>query len=343
MPPNTKLHQGWFVFYRQATKEYKKLCKANEPRWVLLKAYDDFINEASATFADCIKAYIDSTQFKQLATATQRNYLNAIATSENIEIAYTFGHMPPNDITPPDIQRFMDAWAVTPHKANTMLAVLTNIFNWNIARGHILIDNPCKTIKKYSSKQGGHYVSDADYFAFFDYLINNGYHAHAYAMALQYLCGARQQDVLRLLRNPPTNPDEKDSYLLERGIYIYQQKTGKRQVKLWNDDLLNIVQAALALRDSRYVICRKDGERYTRGGFNTIWNRQQRDAIEQGVISRRFGNHGMKRKAGSDIDGQSRRNFLGHKSTSISEIYNHTPDEVLSLKLPSKKHIKNGD
>lgn len=326
MPDYTKIENGYFVYYRQSTREYQRLTKADAQRWEMLKAYDQFMSDPGQLLKDCIYAYLDSPQFKFLAPGTQKKYRSAIATQANQELLYSFGDMEPEDIGSPDVRRFMDSWAHQPGKANSMHTALSAVFQWCIERGYIQGVNPCRNVKKFSERKGGRYVNDLDYKAFFNFLIDQGKVSHACAMAIAYLCGSRQQDVLRLLKRRPFSPKESDCYACDEGLMIYQQKTGKVQIKRWSEELRRVYDLA-SRQNSEYVICNLRGEQYTRGGFNSGWRKAQVEAAEKGTISARFRFHDMKIKASSDSKAEDRAVFLG-ATQSTAERYNRTPDAV---------------
>ena len=342
MPTHTRFHHKWFVYENRTTGEYKKLAPKTEPQWKLLRAYDDFINSDGSSFKDCINAYLASPQFASLKPDTQKKYLRAIATQPDPrtgspgsqELMYSFGDMQPEDIDPPAIRRVMDAWASMPAKANNMHTTLSAIFQWNIERGHILGSNPCRAVKKYTEKKGGRYVHDLEYKAFFNFLISKGRVIIACCMAIAYLCGSRQQDVLRLLKHRPFMVKYDDCYATKEGLVIYQLKTRKVQLKRFYNpktgekyELKKIYDMACKGSDSQYVISNTRGGRYTRGGFNKIWGNMQIAAVEQGILKERFQFHDMKRKAASDVDAERRAYFLG-STESTANRYNRTADET---------------
>ena len=342
MPAHARFDRNRFVYENRTTGEYKTLGLKTDPQWKLLRAYDDFINSDGSSFKDCINAYLESPQFTNLAPGTQKKYLRAIATQPdhktgwpgNQELMFSFGEMQPERINPPSIRKVMDAWASMPAKANNMHTALSAIFQWNIERGYILGSNPCRAVKKYTESKGGRYVHDLEYKPFFNFLIDNGKVSHACAMAIAYLCGSRQQDVLRLLKHRPFKVKEDDCYATKEGLVIYQLKTGKVQLKRFYDpktgnkyQLKDIYDLACKGNSSQYVICNARGKRYTRGGFNSIWRRMQVKAVDQGILQERFRFHDMKLKAASDVDVERRAHFLG-STESTANRYNRTADET---------------
>ena len=238
------------------------------------------------------------------------------------------------------VQLFMDARGEAhPVAANHEKAFLSIVMNWGKARGSSTVANPCDPVKNYRRDPGGRYVEHDELFAFYDYLLERNHRAHAAAMVIAYLCGSRQQDVLRLRRRKPSSPAKSDCYVVDSGLVIWQAKTGKVQLKGWNADLHAAVDLALSVQPkviSQYVRKSRDGQPYTRGGFNSTWGRRQRDALAAGVLQQRFRFHDLKVKALSDFEGDDLVRFSGHKSRSQAERYNRTPDKVAVLRRPQR-------
>lgn len=326
MPDYTKIEGDWFVYYRQSTREYKRLCRANQPRSELLKSYEIFAHCQGANFNDCIDKYLSSPQFKALSKGTRSKYQFAIETSKNKELRFSFGPMDAEDIEPPDVRLFMDYWAEMPEKANTMHTVLSAIFVWSIERGYIRRNNPCAAVKKFKSSQGGRYVSDAEYFAFFDFLIRNEKYNIASAMALAFLCGSRLQDVLRIKKRKPFILNTQDCYCVEDGIIIYQLKSTRSQLKRWSNELKQAAELDRKLH-SNYLVSNNAGKPYTTSGFKSLWQAWQKKAFEKGYIKDRFRFHDMKIKAASDMDSSEIAQNLG-LTEAMARRYNHTPDAV---------------
>ena len=129
-------------------------------------------------------------------------------------------------------------------------------------------------------------------------------------MEISYLCAAREGDVF----------DLKISDLMERGIFIEQNKTGKKQIKEWSPRLRDAIEMARVHLVGRsaagYVIPSPSGGRLNRKTFNTWWNDAKREAgLKLGrKISGTF--HDIKAKAISDFEGSSKDKqlFSGHKT-----------------------------
>ncbi|WP_299948666.1 tyrosine-type recombinase/integrase [uncultured Microbulbifer sp.] len=289
-------------------------------RWQAGQVHKEF------TVADLIDLYFASPQYtKHLKPSTQKDYQRYGKT-----IIAVFGEMQPDTITSPLVQMFMDSRGTKyPATANRERTFLGLIMKWGKARGFVTIEDPTKVVRPFVESPGGRYVQDAEYKAFWNWLGQRGHLMHQCAMEIAYLCAARQQDVLALTRHN----------LQEDGLLIAQAKTGKQQLKLWNTPLRRAVNSALAGNttakvQSAHIIRGRTGQGYTRTGFNAVWQREQRAALAAGIIKERFRFHDLKIKAASDFEGDLKR-FTGHKSTSMAERYNRTPDRVVPLNRES--------
>lgn len=335
MPEGVEVDQWGFVFRNKATREYHRLAGPDASKAEVWTAYEAVGQAAGGLLDDVIDAYLRSPQFAERKPATQRDYRQY-----SVRIRRVFGQVVPDQITSPMVQLFMDARGEAhPVAANHEKAFLSVVMNWGKARGHVQISNPCDPVKNFNRKPGGRYVEHDELFAFYDFLLARGHRGHAAAMMISYCCGSRQQDVLRLLRRKPAQPAESDCYLVNDGLVIWQAKTGKVQLKEWNNDLRAAVELATSVQPKvagQYVISSRNGQPYTRGGFNSSWQRAQVAALAAGVLLQRFRFHDLKVKALSDFRGGDRVEFSGHKSRSQAERYNRTPDRVASLPLPKR-------
>lgn len=330
LPPKVWKDKSGYFYYDRKTKEYHRLGKLDAPRSAIWAAYDDLHRSSAITVASVIDAYLKSPQYTQLKPATQRDYLQY-----SRRVIAVFGAMEPDAITSPHVQLFMDARGEKhPTAANHEKSFLSLVLNWGKARAYMRGANPCDAVRNIRTTPGGRYVDVEDYFGFYNFLIDRGHVMHAVAMEIAYLCGARQQDVLRILRAPPGRPSPEDCYVCDRGILIAQGKTGKTQLKLWTPRLQAAVDLANTQTfkiESRYLLRGRTGDPFTRTGFNSTWIRRQKEAEEAGVISARFRFHDTKVSAISDYTEGDKQHFSGHKTRSQVDRYNRKPDEVATI------------
>ncbi|XZZ63297.1 tyrosine-type recombinase/integrase [Microbulbifer sp. SSSA002] len=331
MPPNVERYKSGFRVNRRGypTKHLAKPDASKAEVWTAYERYLAGLVEKEFTLKDLVELYFASPQYtKHIKPQTQKDYHRY-----SLRILAVFGEMTPDAITSPLVQMFIDArGAEHPTAANREKTFLGIVMKWGKARGFVKIEDPTAVIKSLKEKAGGRYLEDWEYEAFWQWLGDRGHIMHQCAMEISYLCAARQQDVLALTRTD----------MKEDGLLIVQSKTGKAQIKLWSPALREAVERALASNieaqiQTAHIIRSRTGRPFTRTGFNATWLREQRAALEAGVIKERFRFHDLKIKAASDFDGDVQK-FTGHKTRSMAERYNRTADKVVSLdrKRPKK-------
>lgn len=324
MPPYVARYRGGYRYRRKGepTKHLASLDASHSEVWAAWERHQADLVQKAFTVSDLIDLYFASPQYtKHLKPSTQQDYERY-----SRRVRAVFGEMAPDTVMPPIVQMFMDArGAQHPTAANREKTFLGIIMTWGAARGLVSVPNPCEAVRAMPEAKGGRYVEDWEYEAFWGWLGRRGHTMHQCAMEIAYLCAARQQDVLALTRHQIT----------EDGLLITQAKTGKSQLKLWSERLREAVATARACNtgaqvQSAHVIRSRAGRAYTRMGFNAVWLREQRAALEAGAIKERFRFHDLKIKSISDFEGD-KQTFSGHKTRSMSEHYNRTADRVVTL------------
>ena len=336
LPPYVQRYKLGYPYRNRSTGELRHVAGREASKAEVWAAYDNFVRPRAVTLDNVLDQYFRSPQFALLKPATQSDYLQYA-----VKVRAVFGQALPDAITSPDVQRFMDLRGANyPTAANHEKAFLSLAMNWGKARGYVSIPNPCQAVRSCRTQAGGRYVSHQEFHSFHQFLIDRGHPMHAAAMGIAYLCGSRQQDVLRLQRRRPLQPGPEDCWVCDEGLVIWQAKTGKVQLKVWNADLRSQVELALAVEtrfDSLHVLRSRGGHPFTRGGFNSSWTRCQQAALESGVLQQRFRFHDLKIKALSDYEGADLAHFSGHRTKGMAERYNRTPDRVDALELPGKQ------
>ncbi|MEX2964787.1 tyrosine-type recombinase/integrase [Microbulbifer sp. TYP-18] len=324
MPPHVaRYKRGYRVRkYGEPTQHLAGPDASKSEVWIAYERWQAGQVQKEFTVADLLDLYFASPQYtKYLKPSTQNDYLRYAK-----KITAVFGEMQPDAVSSPLVQMFMDSrGAKHPATANRERTFLGIIMKWGKARGFVSIEDPTRSVRPFSESPGGRYVEDDEYKAFWSWLGERGHVMHQCAMEIAYLCAARQQDILALTRH----------HIQEDGLLIIQAKTGKQQLKLWNTALRRAVDRALAGNttakiQTAHIIRGRTGQGFTRTGFNAVWQREQRAALAAGVIKERFRFHDLKIKAASDFEGDVKR-FTGHKTTSMAERYNRTPDRVIPL------------
>ncbi|EFT1861691.1 tyrosine-type recombinase/integrase, partial [Salmonella enterica] len=149
-------------------------------------------------------------------------------------------------------------------------------------------------------------------------------------MEIAYLCAARVSDVLSL----------RWSQVSDEGIFIQQGKTGTKQIKAWTDRLHDAIELARTLGGVTTVICSSKGTKYSKSGFNDLWEAARESA---GIALGRKLNctfHDLKAKGISDYEGSSKEKqlFSGHKTESQVLVYDRKVKVSPTLDRPSLAH-----
>jgi hypothetical protein len=290
----------------------------------VLRAYEQLF-ETEGTVRHLYERYRDSERYTRLAIGTKKQYEFAWKKLEPV-----FGDVQASTLTTPDIRYYMDLRGKTSRKgANVELIFLRLILDWGIQYSHLSF-NPCDKVTPYILPGRTRYVTDQEYKDFY----SSAPETVQIFMEIAYICAARGQDVraLKLVGNV----DKEVCGIVDGGLYIKQGKTGKAQIKLWNNRLKSIVDRAKALREERlnkrglsspYLIVTPSGGPYTAPALTSLWNRAKRNFEAKTETKVDWTFHDLKAKGISDFEGD-KKNFSGHKNQAMVERYNRTPDKT---------------
>lgn len=248
-----------------------------------------------------------------------------------------FGSLRPDEIKPTDVYKFLDRRGkVARSAANHEKALLSNVFSMAIRWG-IVLDNPCKNVKKLPIKPRDHYITHEQY----EGLCRVASERMKCVIDFAYVTGLRQGDILKV----------KLDDLKETGIFAQIGKTGKKVLIEWTPALRDIVERAIACSrklniNTEFLFPNEDGNQYTTNGFRANWRRLMERAIgknkdgenEQPVIyvTERFRFHDIRRKTATDLEHSSgrekARKLLGHASQKMTGHYISGVQKVKPLK-----------
>lgn len=317
MPPRVYRGPSYFR-WQPATGGAVRLCGLDAKQSEVWQAYEKAValEENRSDTNTLIQRFLSSPDFSELAPATQRDYLKY-----SKKIISVFGRMKPDSIEPKHVRRYMDLRGEKSKvQANREKAFFSRMFRWAYERGYVK-SNPCKGVRQFKEVARDRYVSDAEYFAVY----RNGCPAVRAAMQISYLCAARQQDVLSLRKDQ----------ILDDGIFIQQGKTGKKQIKLWSQELREAVKECDNAygANSLYVIHQATGSSFTRDGFNSRWRKAREKARKETGLPLDFTFHDLKAKGISDYEGSAREKqiFSGHKTERQVATYDRKVEQVPSL------------
>lgn len=323
LPDRVYRHPRGFVLIPKGSGRTILLCPIDADKLQVWERYRDEVATLSKrdTIEALFQSYFSSPEFSGKAARTRRDNL-----AESARLLQVFGQMLPAKVEPHHVRRYMDLRGEASRtQANHELALFSVVFSWGYERG-LVTRNPCKGVKKFTVKSRERYVTDSEYAA----LYSCAQPALKVIMEITYRCAARVGDVIKM-RYSQVTPD---------GIYIKQGKTGKQQVKAWNDELRTAVELARSLGDgaaSQYVACQADGQPYTYDGIYSAWRRAKAAAKQlHPAANFEFTIHDLKAKGISDFDGTTaeKQDFSGHKTMAQVAIYDRKPRVV---KTVSKK------
>ncbi len=324
LPPRVTRNKYSYVWKPKGTKLSITLGKISDT--TMSKIWQRYEEEKAKrhdvmTFAKLWSKFLDSPTFTELAIRTQDDYRQ-----HQKKLLAVFGKMRADDIKIEQVRIYMDKRGVTSkNQANQEVSSMSRVFGWGFERGYVR-NNPCKGIRKFTLVDRDVYIPDEDYLAIYE-------HARLevqVAMEISYLCAAREGDVFDL-KIPDLRAD---------GIFIEQNKTGKKQIKKWTPRL----QAAISLASKHfanksaagYVIPSPSGGKMNKKTFNTWWNNAKKAAaLKLGrPIQGTF--HDIKAKAISDYEGSSKEKqlFSGHKTESQVVTYDRKVKLSPTLDIP---------
>jgi len=344
-PPRVYRGRSAWEYHPPSGKNIR-LCNFSASRADVWIAYEKVKENATdkKTITFLIEGYFSSEHFlNNLKPPTQKDYRDC---RKRIEQA--FGKMRSIDLKPKHVRKFLDLRGKeSKHRANRERTFLYNVMSWAFERGYIQM-NPCIGVKPFQLKSRDRSVTDEEYQAVYDLASPN----IKTAMEVAYLCGARSGDVRLMMLND----------LFEEGLYIEQNKTGKKQIKKWTPRLKKAIKMAVnqpSQIKTLYVIHNRFGQPYTENGLKGMFGklvdkamgicrRKKKETDEQykirkaafdekypPIVEERFSMHDLKAKGVSEFEGDKRK-FSGHTTEAMAEVYNRTAD-VVDILDPQKR------
>jgi len=212
------------------------------------------------TLAEMINAYMRSTDWRDLAKATQNTRRGVL-----LDVRKKAGDLPAKSITSKDIRAGRDERRNTPAAANVRIKILSALYSWGIENDFV-DHNPAKGVKRLKMRSGGFHTWTLEECLQFEARHPVGTRARA-AYALALYTGSRRSDVARL------GPRD----LTADGIRITQQKTGVTGVLPVVDELRDALQA-LPMTGLQSFISTKFGKPFTVDGLGKWFKARCREA-----------------------------------------------------------------
>ncbi|EBV1888602.1 integrase [Salmonella enterica subsp. enterica serovar Coquilhatville] len=323
LPPRVTRNRYSYVWKPKGTKESVTLARVGTSMSRVWMIYEEEVakRQDEMTFSKLWGMFLESPVFTELAERTQKDYRQ-----HQRKLLAVFGKMRADDVKIEQVRIFMDKRGMSSkNQANQEVSSMSRVYGWGFERGYVK-GNPCRGIRKFTLADRDVYIPDEDYYAIYEAAVP----AVKVAMEISYLCAARQGDVL----------DLRWTEILSGGIYIEQNKTGKKQIKEWSPRLRNALELARRELNSNnasgVVIPGPSGGKMNKKTFNNWWNdAKQQASLKLGrPIPGTF--HDIKAKAISDYDGSSRDKqlFSGHKTENQVNTYDRKVKITPTLNVP---------
>lgn len=246
------------------------------------------------------KAFPALIEGKSDSTKTQYAYVAKL-------LKEVFAEFQPDQVRHGDIVQMMDAFADRKTIANRMLTVLRLVYGWALDRGIVQTD-PTVSVKRFPQKARDRLVTPAEYAAIYS-------HCAPWLqiiMDLCYLTGQRIGDVLKI----------EYSHLTDEGIFIEQQKTGKKLIVGWTPELRAVVDRAkdadYKIKSLRYLLSGRAG---TMRRHSNVWRYFKDAARKAGLGDVTL--HDLRAMAGTEAErqGVDPTALLGHTDRRTTQIY----------------------
>ena len=259
------------------------------------------------------------------ALSTQKDQLRSLK-----NLRKTFGAMLPGDLRQPHAATYRDRRArgsefrePAPTAANRELELLGHVCTMGVEWG-AMESNPLRGLRKNRLKPRRRYVTDEEYLLVRELappMIQC-------VMDLALLTGLRRGDIFKLDR----------SGIRESGLVSKPTKTeDSTAVELefaWTPALSAVVKYALSLSPQvrQTIVCNRKGQPYTKNGFDSIWNRLMKKAVDQGMERWQF--RDLRKKSSSEEESDAiASQKLGHASEEITRrVYRVLPRKVTPLR-----------
>ena len=318
---------------------YYRVPTGEEPLWDGKRQFrlGKTLSEAHKTFSERIAPFEEVRTMAQLcdryaaevvpdkAPATQRSNLYSLQ-----RIRRVFLHNPVMGIQPSHIYQYKDRIGKSGSKktANLDLEVLSHMFTkaieWGVRNDHPMTN---KKVVKYSLPSRKRYVTDEELIRFASILPLKW----QLYISLKVWTGRRKGELLRVRLSDLTtagirfvnNKEPYDSFIVE-----------------WTPEIRRIVDSIATLKRpiaSMYLFATREGQPYIKpdgstSGFDSIWQRYMRSALDEGVIQERFTEHDLRTKRASEMSLQDAQALLRHTSPNTTRRHYRALEERVRAK-----------
>lgn len=219
----------------------------------------------------------------------------------------TFAEFRPDQVTHGSIVQMLDMFASRPAIANRMLTVLRLTYQWAMDR-ELVHHNPTLSVKRLPQNKRERLITQEE----FGRIYAKAQPWLQIIMDLCYLTGQRIGDVLKI----------EYAHLTDDGIFIEQQKTGKKLVVAWTPELRAVVERAkesnYKVKSLRYLLSGRAG---TKRAHSNVWRFFKEAARSVGLGDVTL--HDLRAMSGTEADRQGidPTALLGHTDRRTTQIY----------------------
>ncbi|AUU90226.1 integrase [Enterobacteriaceae bacterium ENNIH3] len=324
LPPRV-YKTAYCYYFKPTSKESISLGKISMSVAQVWAKYEALIRDLAdvMTFAKLWGKFLSSPYYLDLSARTQSDYLH-----HQKKLLAVFGKVKADSIKPEHVRAYMDKRGLQSRtQANHEMSSMSRVYRWGYERGFVK-GNPCQGVSKFPKKDRDVYTPDEHYYEIYE-AANIELKV---AMEISYLCAARQGDVL----------DAKWTDVRAEGIFIEQNKTGKKQIKKWTPRLQAAIDLASKLPGNKmtgYIVPGPTGGKLNPKTLNNWWLKAKQDAEKKlaCIIPSTF--HDIKAKSISDYEGSSKDKqiFSGHKTEGQVAVYDRKTKITPTLDLPVLK------
>lgn len=143
-------------------------------------------------FEDAVFSYFNSSQFKQLAPRTQRDYQKYLP-----YLSSFFKDAPLDQIQPKHISQYLNQAKLTNIQANRHISLFSTIFNFARANGLTIYQNPCTGVRKHKEKARTRLLSQKEFDHFLSVIKDDIFRNE---ILLFSQIGSRKGDTFKLLK-----------------------------------------------------------------------------------------------------------------------------------------------
>lgn len=317
LPRRVYLHHGTYVYRPKGSNRRIPLGKSLQEA---LTAYAGMLaKEIPPSPSHALTYFMDRYLTEVAAKKAPRTYRDNQTEMANLRAV--FGHMKPDDVTPPMVKRYIVERGA-PVRANREKALLSHLYTTMIELWGVTRQNPCRGVKRNREVSRERLPELAELELFKSYCPPK----YKLYVDLKLLTGLRKGDIL----------DIELAHLTEEGLLVEPNKSqrtdqhgerrGKMRLYRWSPRLKALVDEVKALPRSPkclYLFASRTGLRYTEKGFDANWKKYMAKFKAEHPEVEHFTEHDIRATSGTEAHrrGKDAKQLLGHKSQSMTDDY----------------------